>query len=128
VTTFSVFLSFKDKTAEQKLHEEGRCSFLTTMLLHSFLLSYPSLAFYSSQTSMQNSRISFCVDHSFVYVYALCRHECVAMHLSRMELQVAFDTLLRRLPSLRLAVPESEVQFSPPTKDLGISEMKVTWD
>jgi cytochrome P450 len=34
-------------------------------------------------------------------------HYCLGASLARLELHVAFDTLLRRLPGLRLAVPET---------------------
>ena len=56
------------------------------------------------------------------------RHECVAMFISRVELQVALGVLFKRIPNLKLAMSENEIPFSPPTKDLGVAELKVTWD
>jgi cytochrome P450 len=38
-------------------------------------------------------------------------HHCLGAPLARMELQVALSTLLRRLPGLRLAVPEAELPW-----------------
>lgn len=38
-------------------------------------------------------------------------HLCVGAPLARMEGQIAFETLFRRLPELRLAVPSSEVRW-----------------
>ena len=39
-------------------------------------------------------------------------HVCLGAPLARVEGQVAFETLVRRYPNLRLAVPEDEVQWS----------------
>jgi cytochrome P450 len=38
-------------------------------------------------------------------------HHCLGAPLARMELQVALSTLLRRLPGLRLAVPEADLPW-----------------
>src|SRR6185312_7337103 len=43
--------------------------------------------------------------------YGAGPHHCLGAALARMELQEALGALLRRLPGLRLAVPESELQF-----------------
>ncbi|MDV6011925.1 cytochrome P450 [Haloechinothrix sp. LS1_15] len=37
-------------------------------------------------------------------------HYCLGAGLARLELHIAFDTLLRQLPGLRLAVPETELR------------------
>jgi cytochrome P450 PksS len=39
-------------------------------------------------------------------------HVCLGAPLARVEGQVAFETLVRRYPNLRLAVPEDEIQWS----------------
>jgi cytochrome P450 len=41
------------------------------------------------------------------------RHMCLGQHLARLELQVALAGLMRRFPSLRLAVPAEEVPMRP---------------
>ncbi|KAE8327121.1 cytochrome P450 [Aspergillus sergii] len=46
-------------------------------------------------------------------------HRCIAETLVRAELEIVFSTLFQTLPSLRLAVPKSEVQWTPPTRDCG---------
>ncbi|PNW87944.1 hypothetical protein CHLRE_01g007950v5 [Chlamydomonas reinhardtii] len=54
-------------------------------------------------------------------------HVCVAEWLARAEIQVAIGTLFRRLPNLRLAVPESQIQYSDPARDVGLAALPVTW-
>ncbi|MGC5013067.1 cytochrome P450 [Streptosporangium sp. DT93] len=38
-------------------------------------------------------------------------HLCMGAHLARLEGRIAFETLLRRLPGLRLACPPSELSW-----------------
>ncbi|KAF2020184.1 cytochrome P450 [Aaosphaeria arxii CBS 175.79] len=54
-------------------------------------------------------------------------HRCVAESLARGELEVVFSTLFQRLPNLQLTVPFEKISWSPPTKDVGITELPVTW-
>jgi fungal nitric oxide reductase len=54
-------------------------------------------------------------------------HRCVAEHLARAELEVVFATLFQKLPNLKLAIPFSEIKYSPPTRDVGIIELPVTF-
>lgn len=54
-------------------------------------------------------------------------HYCFGANLARMELQVAIDTLVRRLPSLRLAVPEQELRWRPGLLVRGLDTLPVTW-
>jgi cytochrome P450 len=53
-------------------------------------------------------------------------HQCIGANLARVEMQVAFATLARRLPGLKLAVAPEELRF----KDAhiyGIRELPVSW-
>jgi cytochrome P450 len=53
-------------------------------------------------------------------------HQCIGANLARVEMQVAFATLARRLPGLQLAVPPHELQFK--EADIyGMKELPVTW-
>ncbi|GLI66089.1 hypothetical protein VaNZ11_009811 [Volvox africanus] len=54
-------------------------------------------------------------------------HVCIAEWLARAEMQEAFAALFRRMPNLRLAVPESQIRFSDPTRDVGVAALPVTW-
>jgi cytochrome P450 len=53
-------------------------------------------------------------------------HQCIGANLARVEMQVAFATLARRLPGLKLAVPPDALQFK--EADIyGMKELPVTW-
>jgi cytochrome P450 len=53
-------------------------------------------------------------------------HQCIGANLARVEMQVAFATLARRLPGLRIAVPAAELKFK--DADIyGMKELPVTW-
>ncbi len=53
-------------------------------------------------------------------------HQCIGQSLARVEMQVAFATLARRLPGLRLAVPQVELRFKE-AEIYGMQELPVTW-
>jgi cytochrome P450 len=54
-------------------------------------------------------------------------HQCIGQNLARIELQIALGTLIRRLPSLELAVPAEELRFSNDQEIYGIEELPVRW-
>lgn len=55
------------------------------------------------------------------------RHQCVGQQLARAELQIVFPTLLRRIPTIRLAVPVEEIPFKHDRLAYGVYELPVTW-
>jgi len=55
------------------------------------------------------------------------RHQCVGQQLARAELQIVFHTLLRRIPTLELAVPVEDVPFKHDRLAYGVYELPVTW-
>jgi cytochrome P450 len=55
-------------------------------------------------------------------------HHCLGAALARMELQEALGALLRRLPGLRLAVPEEELRFKPGLVVRSLETLPVSWD
>lgn len=55
------------------------------------------------------------------------RHQCVGQQLARAELQIVFATLLRRIPTLKLAVPAGEIPFKNDKLAYGVYELPVTW-
>jgi len=53
-------------------------------------------------------------------------HQCIGANLARVEMQVAFSSLARRLPGLRLAVPADQLRYK--YADIyGMKELPVTW-
>ncbi|MFF7453208.1 cytochrome P450 [Kitasatospora sp. NPDC008115] len=54
-------------------------------------------------------------------------HQCLGQPLARAELQIALATLFRRLPGLRLAVPEEELDFRSETLIYGLRSLPVAW-
>lgn len=55
------------------------------------------------------------------------RHQCVGQQLARAELQIVYRTLLRRVPTLALAVPVADIPFKHDRLAYGVYELSVTW-
>ncbi|KIF74918.1 cytochrome P450 [Streptomyces sp. 150FB] len=54
-------------------------------------------------------------------------HQCLGQPLARMELQVVYSTLYRRIPSLRLAADIKDLPFKHDGAVYGVYELPVTW-
>lgn len=54
-------------------------------------------------------------------------HQCLGQNLARVELQVAFGTLFRRIPTLALARPVDELDFRPDGEVYGMGSLPVRW-
>jgi cytochrome P450 len=54
-------------------------------------------------------------------------HQCLGQPLARVELQVVYSTLYRRLPELALAVGLDEIPFKHDMLIYGVHELPVTW-
>ncbi|MFF0866874.1 cytochrome P450 [Nonomuraea sp. NPDC003560] len=54
-------------------------------------------------------------------------HQCLGQNLARMELRIVFDTLFRRIPTLRLAAPAGDLPFKTDAVIYGVHELPVTW-
>lgn len=54
-------------------------------------------------------------------------HQCLGQNLARLELQIVINTLFRRIPGLRPAVPVEELPFKDDSIVYGIHEFPVTW-
>jgi cytochrome P450 len=54
-------------------------------------------------------------------------HQCIGQNLARLELEVVFPALLRRIPGLRAAVPLDQLPFKHFSDAYGVFELPVTW-
>ncbi|MYT14304.1 cytochrome P450 [Streptomyces sp. SID4951] len=63
--------------------------------------------------------------HQLAFGYGA--HQCLGQNLARMELEIVYSTLLRRIPTLRSAVPTADLMFKHDADIYGIHEFPVTW-
>lgn len=61
------------------------------------------------------------------HAFAWGAHQCLGQQLARIELQVVYGTLYRRIPTLRLAVGRDELRFRDDSLAYGVYELPVTW-
>ncbi|GLW17173.1 cytochrome P450 [Streptomyces sp. NBRC 13847] len=54
-------------------------------------------------------------------------HQCLGQPLARVELQIALETLLRRLPGLRLDIPFEDVPFRHDMGIYGVHALPIAW-
>ncbi|MDT7661102.1 MAG: hypothetical protein QOD04_658 [Pseudonocardiales bacterium] len=54
-------------------------------------------------------------------------HHCVGAQLARREMAIAYPALLRRFPTLRLAVPAEELAYRPFSIVYGVGSLPVAW-
>ncbi|QFZ16972.1 cytochrome P450 [Saccharothrix syringae] len=54
-------------------------------------------------------------------------HQCLGQQLARIEMRAGFTGLLRRFPSLALAVPADEVELKTDMNIYGVHALPVTW-
>jgi cytochrome P450 len=55
------------------------------------------------------------------------RHQCVGQQLARAELQIVYQTLFRRIPTMTLAVPVEKIPFKHDRLAFGVYELPVNW-
>ncbi|MEU1783565.1 cytochrome P450 [Streptomyces abikoensis] len=54
-------------------------------------------------------------------------HQCLGRQLARLEMKISLPALLRRFPTLRLAVPEAALCFREGSTVYGVEVLPVTW-
>jgi cytochrome P450 len=56
------------------------------------------------------------------------RHMCIGQHLARLELRIGLEALMQRFPTLRLATPIEQIEFSDGEHELfTVHELLVAW-
>ncbi|HEY3608601.1 MAG TPA: cytochrome P450 [Pseudonocardiaceae bacterium] len=63
--------------------------------------------------------------HHVAFGYGI--HQCLGQNLARMELDVVFRNLFRRIPGLHLAIPVADLPFKADSFVYGVHELPVTW-
>jgi len=63
--------------------------------------------------------------HHVAFGYGI--HQCLGQLLARMELQVLFPLLLKRLPDLRVAANGGEIRFKDDMQIYGVHNLPVSW-
>jgi cytochrome P450 len=69
--------------------------------------------------------ISRAARHHVAFGYGV--HQCLGQPLARMELQVVYSTLYRRIPTMELAIPFEDVQYKNDAIVYGVHSLPVTW-
>lgn len=72
-------------------------------------------------------RLDLTRDASRHITFSVGPHACLGQPLARVELQVVFSTLYRRIPTLRRAVPLDELSFKQDVATYGVHSLPVTW-
>ncbi|MGX1778110.1 cytochrome P450 [Nocardia brasiliensis] len=54
-------------------------------------------------------------------------HQCLGQQLARIEMRAGFERLLRRFPTLELAIPAADVKLRTDMNIYGVHELPVTW-
>ncbi|MDT5111293.1 MAG: hypothetical protein QOE20_3183 [Mycobacterium sp.] len=72
-------------------------------------------------------KVDFTRDAGQELGFGFGRHQCVGQQLARAELQIVFQTLLRRIPTLQLTIPFDAVPFKHDRLAYGVYELPVTW-
>ncbi len=54
-------------------------------------------------------------------------HQCLGQQLARIEMRAGFEGLLRRFPTLELAIPANKVELRTDMNIYGVHELPVTW-
>jgi cytochrome P450 len=67
------------------------------------------------------------VDPAPHFTFAFGAHHCMGASLARLEVRLAIGTLLRRFPTLDLAIPADEVRWSPTSMLRSVEALPLTW-
>lgn len=63
--------------------------------------------------------------HHLAFGYGI--HQCLGQNLARTELEIAYETLFRRLPGLRLTEPVEELPFKYDSAIFGVRRLPLAW-
>ncbi len=90
------------------------------------LIVGPALANKDPRAFPEPDRFDIHRDNRHHVAFGFGPHQCLGQPVARLELGIVLETLLRRIPTLRLAVPADEVPFKR-TNLVGVESLPVTW-
>ncbi|MFD4946784.1 cytochrome P450 [Streptomyces sp. NPDC058409] len=100
-----------------------------TIPAHSAILVSPTAANLDARTFPVPDRFDLKRANADAHVaFGYGAHRCLGAQLARLELEVAYTSLLRELPGLRLDVPVSELTYTSGMLLKGLKALPVTWD
>ncbi|MFF1918023.1 cytochrome P450 [Streptomyces sp. NPDC058239] len=100
-----------------------------TIPAHSAILVSPTAANLDARTFPVPDRFDLKRSNADAHVaFGYGAHRCLGAQLARLELEVAYTSLLRELPGLRLDVPVSELTYTSGMLLKGLKALPVTWD
>ena len=86
-----------------------------------------SSANFDEQVFARAAELDFARDPNPHLSFGYGPHYCLGAQLARMELQVALDTILARLPWLHIAVPEDQLTWHTGTMMRGLAMLPLGW-
>jgi pentalenic acid synthase len=90
------------------------------------LIVGPALANKDPRAFPDPDRFDIHRDNRHHVAFGFGPHQCLGQPVARLELGIVLETLLRRIPTLRLAVDPDEVPFKR-TNLVGVASLPVTW-
>jgi cytochrome P450 len=82
---------------------------------------------WDAQAFLEPDRLDLTRDARAHHAFGWGVHQCLGQQLARIELQVVYGTLYRRIPTLRLAVDRDELDFRGDSLAYGVYELPVAW-
>ncbi|SFF96922.1 Cytochrome P450 [Novosphingobium sp. CF614] len=61
------------------------------------------------------------------YAFTAGAHSCVGQHLAKLQIRLTVETLIRRFPTLELAIPAEDVAFDPASFMRSILSLPIKW-
>ncbi|HEU4997335.1 MAG TPA: cytochrome P450 [Lapillicoccus sp.] len=90
------------------------------------LIVGPALANKDPRAFPDPDRFDIHRDNRHHVAFGFGPHQCLGQPVARLELGIVLETLLRRIPTLRLAVAPGDVPFKA-TNLVGVASLPVTW-
>jgi cytochrome P450 len=90
------------------------------------LIVGPALANKDPRAFPDPDRFDIHRDNRHHVAFGFGPHQCLGQPVARLELGIVLETLLRRIPTLRLAVHPGDVPFKA-TNLVGVASLPVTW-